>query len=116
MKKEKRQGLIRASIRIHLSLKKQREALEILKSVREQTKVEPDCIYTRLYRGSDDENILMLEELWRGEQALLNHLKTDIYRRVLLVIEMSDIQPEISFDRILASDGIETIKKAREKY
>jgi hypothetical protein len=42
------------------------------------------------------------------------HLQSDEYRRVLLVLEMAIKQPEIRFDTIMSSTGIETIEKARE--
>lgn len=106
--------LIRASIRIKIPLKKQSEVLEILESVREQTQFEPDCIFARVYRGADDVEIIMLEELWKGEQELLGHLQSETYRRVLLAIEMADAPPEIRFDKIVESKGFETIKKARQ--
>lgn len=112
---QKNWDLIRSTIRIQVPLNKQSEVLDILESVREQTQFEPDCIYARLYRGNNDVEIVMLEELWKGEQELLRHLKSDTYQRVLLAMEMADHSPEIRFDKIIISDGFETIKDARQK-
>ena len=60
-----------------------------------------------------EKNILQLEEMWRSEEELERHLRSDEYRKVLLVLEMALKQPEIRFDTISSSTGIETIKKAR---
>jgi hypothetical protein len=55
----------------------------------------------------------MLEEVWRSEEDLVLHLRSDEYRSLLLVLEMALKQPEIRFDTISISTGIETIEKAR---
>jgi hypothetical protein len=55
----------------------------------------------------------MLEEVWRAEEDLDLHIRSDEYRNLLLVLEMALRQPEIRFDTISSSTGIETIEKAR---
>jgi quinol monooxygenase YgiN len=55
----------------------------------------------------------MFEEIWKSEEDLECHLRSDDYRKVLLVLEMAVKQPEIRFDTISSSTGIETIEKAR---
>lgn len=108
-------GLIRASIRLQIPLKKQGEVLEILESVREQTQFEPNCIYARLYRGTKEVETIMLEELWANDQELHRHLQSEAYGRILLAIEMAGAPPEIRFDEIMKSNGFEIIKDARTK-
>jgi quinol monooxygenase YgiN len=51
--------------------------------------------------------------MWRSEEELERHLRSDDYQKVLLVMEMSLKQPEIRFDTISSSTGFETIEKAR---
>lgn len=58
----------------------------------------------------------MIEELWKSNEDLENHLRSDDYLRVLLVIEMALEKPEIRFDSISCSTGFETIEKARSTY
>ena len=55
----------------------------------------------------------MFEEIWRTEEDLEDHLRSDEYLNVLLVLEMALKEPEIRFDTISSSTGIETIEKAR---
>lgn len=56
---------------------------------------------------------LMFEAMWRSEEDLNHHLRSDEYRKVLLVMEMALKQPEIRFDTISSSRGIETVERAR---
>lgn len=111
----KKQSQIRSTIRMMIPLDKQSEALEILKSLTKDVQLDPTCISYRLYRGVNEVRAIMVEEFWENDAAIQRHLKSDTYRRVLLVVEMAEQPPEIRFDTITSTSGIETIKNARIK-
>ncbi len=75
--------------------------------------LESSCHHVRIYREANESEAIMIEEVWTDEKGLNHHLKSDAYRRILLVIEMATAAPEIRFDKIIQSSGIETIEKAR---
>ncbi|SAK95541.1 antibiotic biosynthesis monooxygenase [Caballeronia catudaia] len=52
-----------------------REALEqILRSLVEPTRLEPDCIDYHFHRSVDDPNLFMFYENWRSRESLDQHL------------------------------------------
>jgi quinol monooxygenase YgiN len=108
-------GKVRSSIRMLIPLDRQSEAIDILGSVSAQIQFEPSCISSRIYRGVDEVRAIMVEELWANEVDILRHLNSDAYHRVLLVIEMAEAPPEIRFDTIAHSSGVETIAKVRKQ-
>ena len=105
--------MVRSIIRMLIPLEKQSEALEIIGSMIEQTQFEPGCVSCRLYRGVEDARAIMFEELWLSEEDLKRHLQSDKYHKVLLVVEMAVEPPEIRFDIIAHSTGVERIEQAR---
>ena len=105
--------MVRSTIRVLIPLEKQGEALEILGSLVEEIQYEPGCVSCRLYRGTEEPRPIMLEELWDSDEDLQHHLRSEKYRKILLVIEMASEAPEIRFDTIACSSGVETIEKAR---
>jgi quinol monooxygenase YgiN len=105
-------GIVHSTIRMLIPLSKQSEALEILQTVCAQIQFNPNCIRTHLYRGVDDVRAVMIEERWTSDEHVIQHLRSDIYRRLLLVVEMAEEPPEIFFDIIERSTGIEKIEKA----
>ena len=105
--------MVRSIIRMLIPLEKQSEAIEILGSTIEQTQFESGCLNCRLYRGVEDPRAIMLEELWMSADDVQHHLRSDIYYNVLLVVEMAAEPPEIRFDTIMHSGGVETIEQAR---
>ena len=105
--------MIRGAIKMMIPLKKSGEVLKILRSVVELCRDYPGCLSCHIYGDLQEKNILMLEEVWRAEEDLDHHLRSDEYRNLLLVLEMALKQPEIRFDTISSSTGIEAIEKAR---
>jgi quinol monooxygenase YgiN len=107
--------MVRSIIRMLIPLEKQSDALDILGSMIEQTQFEVGCLSCRLYRDVEDARAVMFEELWLSEEDVQRHLRSDNYRKVLLVVEMAVEPPEIRFDNIAHSSGVETIEQARIK-
>jgi quinol monooxygenase YgiN len=106
-------GTVRSSIRMLIPLNKQSEALEILEAVHARIQSNPNCICTHLYRGVDDARAIMVEERWASDEDLTQNLRSEVFQKILLVIEMSEEPPEIIFDVISKSAGIEKIVEAK---
>ena len=89
------------------------EAMKILRSVAELCRDDPGCLSCHIYEDVQEENVLMLEQVWRSEEDLTLHLRTNQYFNLIVVLELALKQPEIRFDTISSSTGIETIERAR---
>ena len=105
--------MLRSTIRMIMRPENHRDALEILVSVSEQTQFEPGCVCSRLYRDVTDSRVTLLEELWLTFEDLQRHLRSEKYRKILLVVEMASEPPEIRFDTIAQTSGMETIELAK---
>jgi len=105
--------MIHATIRMTLPAGKAEEGVEILRSVAERTRVQPGCISCRVYHDVEEKHVIMIEEVWAGQEELERHLRSSEYRNVLLVLEMALEEPEIRFSAFSHASGVETIEKAR---
>jgi len=105
--------MIQSTIRMTIPSQKHAEALKIINSVAEQCGAVPGCLSCHFYGDLREKDVLMLTEVWKTEEELNLHLRSEEYRNLLLVLEMSLKRPEIRFDTISGSTGIETIEKAR---
>ncbi len=54
-------------------------------------------------------------EQWETEEALNDHIRSDLYPRVLAAIELSRRQPEVKFCSGSESTGLELIETARRE-
>ncbi len=104
--------MIHATIRMKMSGEKTTEAVEILRSMAERTRVQPGCVSCRIYQDAQEENVVMVDELWKSQEEHERYLRSADYRNVLLVVEMASEKPEIKFHEIVGSSGLETIERA----
>jgi len=105
--------MIQTTIRMTIPPQKSAEALIILRSMVEQCGMQPGCLSCHIYGDLQQKNVYMFEEVWRSEEDLNLHLRSEEYLNLLLVLEMSLKKPDIRFHNISSSSGIETIEKAR---
>jgi quinol monooxygenase YgiN len=105
--------VIHSTVRMTLPGNRLQEAIGILGSLAERTRAERGCLWGQLHLDVLEEDVLILEESWASEADLERHLRSEDYRQLLLIMEMAKVPPEVSFDTIAHSTGIETIQKAR---
>ena len=87
--------------------------LEILMAMAGRSRFEHGCISCRLYQDVEVKPEFMLEQLRKSGEDLERHLRSEEFRKLLLVVEMSLEPPEIRFEEVSRSSGVETIEKAR---
>jgi quinol monooxygenase YgiN len=105
--------MIHTTLRMVIPLEKQREVTKILTRTVERTRVEHGCISCHFYSDLQDERGFMLEEIWKTNDDLVRHLRSDDFRNVLLVAETALEAPDILFSDVIPGDGIDAIKRVR---
>jgi quinol monooxygenase YgiN len=105
--------MILATVRMKIPPEKRDEALKILKSTARHCRVRSGCLGSHIYVDAQEDDVLMVEEMWRSAEELEHHLRSGEYLNVLMIMEMALRHPEVRFNTISASSGIETIEKAR---
>jgi quinol monooxygenase YgiN len=78
------------------------------------TVVQPGCISCRLYQDVNDSDAVLLVEEWETRKELEQHLKSDQYRVVLSLLDMSEKPPEFKLCTIQKSEGLEALEAIRE--
>ena len=105
--------MIHASIRMQIPFQKRDEVLGILSNLSRKTRYEAGCVSCRVYRGAEEEDGLLMDEIWSDEHSLGHHFRSANFNKVIQLAELSSAPPEFRFDTILHSAGIEAIEKAR---
>lgn len=86
--------------------------LEILFSVKGPTEGKPGCIRCSIYLDLQNEHVIVYEEVWRSKEDLFYHIRSDLYRSILAVMDMSSEPPGVAFSTISSTTGMELIKSA----
>jgi quinol monooxygenase YgiN len=106
--------MITATIRIQPAPHRRAEILEVFESIQGPVLAQPGCVGCHIYEEQGPERTVALVERWESDAALDAHLRSEMYRLVLAAIELSGVAPEVRFDSVSASEGLERIERARD--
>jgi hypothetical protein len=68
-----------------------------------------------VHQDVDNKSALTLVEQWETQADLNRHIASDDFRRILAVLDLSIEPPEIRFDGVSHTAGIELIEAVRSE-
>jgi quinol monooxygenase YgiN len=75
---------------------------------------QPGCAACQIYEEQGPEQAVVLVERWESQAALEAHLASGTYGRILGAVELSGGPPEVSFDYVSATEGMDLIERSRK--
>ena len=105
--------MIVGTLRILPLPERRAEVLEVFQAIQGPVLAQPGCAGCTIYEEQGPERAVVLIESWANQEALDRHLRSEAYRLILGAIELSDGQPEVRFDHVSASEGMELITRTR---
>ena len=105
--------MIHASLKVVLPAGRREEALRIVRSLLGPTSAAPGCANCGFYTDAQNENTLCYVEDWETEEDLQRHIRSDDYRKFLTLIDLSSEPPDLKFQRVSETFGIEYLSRVR---
>ena len=105
--------MIIATLRIKVPGDRRKEFLDSARLIMGPTKVQPGCIDCKFYQDLDDPDAILFVEEWESRENLEHHIKSESYRIILSLMELSDEAPEIRMNTISKTEGLEAIEAVR---
>jgi len=78
------------------------------------TQVVPGCIQCRLSQDMRDPNTLLYQEEWSSWRELEKYIRADRFSRILELMELSSTEPELTFNVVKETRGIDYVMKLRK--
>jgi quinol monooxygenase YgiN len=103
--------MIVGTLRILPSPNRRADVLEVLQSVQGPMLAQPGCSGCCIYEEQGPERAVVLVERWDSEAALETHIRSEAYRRILGALELAASPPEVRFDSVSATEGMERIER-----
>jgi quinol monooxygenase YgiN len=92
----------------------QRQALlKSLSALLGPTRVQPGCLGCHLYTAYDEPHAIVWLEEWVSQAALDRHLGSDAHKTLVAAMELSSAAPEVRFDTVVRTAGLEVIARAQ---
>lgn len=103
------------SLRLVVPAAKRQEVIDSIGSLLAPTRVQPDCLSARLSIDAGDSNAVTLVQEWASQPQLDRYLASDAGKLLLEAMEVSSVAPEVRFDTIQQTGGIEVFAQARSR-
>jgi quinol monooxygenase YgiN len=97
------------------SLKNRGQLIELLRSVLDLSRPCPGRMGCWLSEEDSLQNRIIYAEQWETEEALHEHIRSDLYRRLLSAIELSERPPEVKFYYATETRGFDLVESIRRK-
>lgn len=85
-----------------------------LRSLLGPMRVEAGCVNCRLFQDFTNPRAFQIETYWRTEDDLTHHVRSEVYRKLLILMEMSAEPPTIEFHEVSQTRGMEFIEVVRQ--
>lgn len=105
--------MIAASLRLVVPEKRKAEVLKTLRSLLGPTSAQAGCAGCWIYRDALDDAIYLYVEEWGSREQLERHIRSDLYRRLLALMEIAVEEPEVRYDTISERQGFELAEAIR---
>ncbi len=105
--------MIIVTLRINVPGNRRKEILDSARLIVGPTKVKPGCISCGLFQDMNDPDAILFVEEWGTRENLEQHIKSESYRIILSLMELSDEAPEIKMYTISKTEGLEAIEAVR---
>ena len=102
-----------SKLRLFPSPERRRQVLELLRSVQGPTQVKPCCLAAQIYEEDGCDGSILYTEEWESEPEFCNHVRSELYRRVLATIDISKSAPELCFYQVSSAQGLELVDQIR---
>ena len=104
--------MIRLTVTIKTWASIEENIIEALRYIKVGTQLEPGCLRCAVW-SEPDANIHYIEE-WETEAALARHVRSQRFTSLLGVLESSPEQPQVRFDFVTATRGLEYVAELRQ--
>ena len=101
---------ILVTLRMIVRPERRRDLLETMRGMLEPARVERGCLSYRLYEDIENRNAVVLVEEWKTQKDLESHIRTENQRRLLALIDLLSEQPELQFNTVSHTAGMNLIE------
>lgn len=102
--------MIFVTLKMNVRPERRSDLLETMRGMLEPVRVERGCLSYCLYEDVEDRNTFILVEEWKTQDDLERHIRTDSQRRILALMDLLSKQPDLQFNTVSHTSGMELIE------
>ncbi len=107
--------MVTATFRIVVYPERLDDVLRTVRPLISRMADQPGCMGLKIYQDIDNANAVTLVEEWSSEVDVKKHIASDDFRKILAVLDLSREPPEVKFETVSSTGGMEFIEAVRGK-
>ena len=107
--------MVFSCVKLFPSGRQRRQLIELLRSVQDLTSQCPGCAGSWFSEEDVLHDYIHYSEQWESEEALRQHIRSDLYRRLLAAMELSQRPPDVKFYYCSQTKGLDLIQTVRQQ-
>ena len=88
-------------------------ALDVLRSLAEPTRAQRGCRTWDLWVDAAASGSVLVEQRWEERADLERYMRSELFRRLMVALELADRPPEVAFFDVAAEAGMEWAASVR---
>ncbi len=100
-------------LRISIPLGKGDEFARTLVSLVDPIEVQPGCLGCRVFQTWPQRDGLLVEARWESQEYLVCYLRSQVYKRLLLLAELGAVPPSVEFFKVVEFRGLDLVESSR---
>lgn len=105
--------MVTSFLKINVPRERKKDGIQTVRSILGWTCAQPGCISMAFYQDTNEPDTMLLFEEWEDWSSIENHIRSDHYRSILELMELSSERPEIKFCSVSNTKGMEVIERLR---
>jgi len=105
--------MITANWKIKVACQECSKAIKLMNKIIGKIQSAKGLISCQAYRNIDDEDTLVMIQKWESGEVMERYIRSADYRVVMELMELSNEQPEVSFDTVSGTLGMKYLKAVR---
>ena len=102
------------SLKVWFSKNNYSTALSNLNALIAPTRVQPGCISCHVYEGLENNPPIFFVEEWEDEEQLRHYMRSEDFKVIIEMIELSETKPEFKLNTVLGSIGLDSLAQFRD--
>ncbi|MBL7205259.1 MAG: antibiotic biosynthesis monooxygenase [Desulfobacteraceae bacterium] len=105
--------MIISSLKIVVPAKKRKEIQRAFYCLLPFVRLQSGCLSCYVYQDLENKEAIFLHQEWQTSKDLYRHIRSELYKKTLALIDLSDKPPEIKFNHVSSASGMELIREVR---
>ena len=104
-------SMILVTLHLKTAAEMRMNILRTIHSMTGPTSAQPGCVNCELFSSTQNDDKLLLLEIWESRETLTQHIQSDEFRKVMAAMDSACEPPELLFYETNVPQGMDLVEK-----